>query len=139
MTRTGIQRLLIFLSAPWIFFIIASVSLASNSMVAAGSSAGNAANGKTLFEKRCTGYHSLDQNKEGPRLRGVNGRKAGSLADFNYSNQLKASNLTWDEPSLDKWVTNPDAVAPGNDTALYVSNPQERGDIIQFLRLSSGK
>ena len=139
MTRTGIQRLLIFFSAPWIFFIIASVSLASNSMVAAGSSAGNAANGKTLFERRFTGCLSLDQNKEGPRLRGVYGRKAGSLADFNYSDQLKASNLTWDEPSLDKWLTNPDAVGPDNDMALHVSNPQERGDIIQFLRLSSGK
>ena len=25
-------------------------------------------NGKLLFEKRCTGCHSLDKNKEGPRL-----------------------------------------------------------------------
>jgi cytochrome c len=110
-----------------------------NATVAASPTSGNATNGKVLFEKRCTGCHTLDKNKEGPHLRGVYGRKAGSVADFTYSDQLKALNVTWDEVSLDKWLTNPDAVAPDNDMAFRVSNPQERADIIQFLRVSSGK
>lgn len=107
--------------------------------VEAATPAGNAANGKQLFEKRCTGCHSLDNNKEGPRLHDVYGRKAGSVSDFTYSDELKAAHILWDERSLDQWLTNPDAVVPNNDMAFRVSNPQERADIIQFLRLSSGK
>jgi hypothetical protein len=38
--------------------------------------AADADHGKELFEKRCTGCHSLDQDKEGPRLKGVYGRQA---------------------------------------------------------------
>ena len=106
---------------------------------AAGASMGDANNGKQLFEKRCTGCHTLATNKEGPRLRDVYGRKAGSVSDFSYSDELKAAHIVWDEHSLDQWLTNPDAVVPDNDMAFRVSNPQERADIIQFLRLSSGK
>ena len=40
--------------------------------------------GKQLFEKRCTGCHALDRNKEGPRLGGVYGRPAGTAPSFNY-------------------------------------------------------
>ena len=47
--------------------------------------------GKQLFERRCSGCHALDLNKEGPRLRGVYGRKAASVADFDYSEALRAS------------------------------------------------
>jgi cytochrome c len=106
---------------------------------AAATTIGDAQNGKRLFEKRCTGCHSLDKSKEGPRLRDVYGRKAGSVPDFSYSDELKAAHIVWDEGSLDQWLTNPDAVVPDNDMAFRVSNPQERADIIQFLRLSSGK
>lgn len=100
----------------------------------------NAANGKVLFEKRCTGCHSLDKNKEGPRLAGVYGRRAGAVADFSYSAELKAAKITWDAPMLDRWLTNPDAVAKDNDMAFHVADARERADIIEFLRVvSSGK
>ena len=106
---------------------------------AGGPNPGDAVRGKQLFEKRCTGCHSLDKSKEGPPLRDIYGRKAGSVPDFSYSNELKAAHIVWDERSLDQWLTNPDVVVPDNDMAFHVSDPQERADIIQFLRLSSGK
>ena len=65
--------------------------------------------------------------------------RAGTVADFSYSDELKASQIMWDEQSLDRWLINPDAMVTNNDMAFHVSNPQERADIIQFLRLSSGK
>ena len=67
------------------------------------------------------------------------GRRAGSVTDFNYSDELKAARITWDAMMLDKWLTNPDAVVKDNDMALHVSSSQERADIIEFLRVSSGR
>jgi len=100
---------------------------------------GDAEQGKLLFEKRCTGCHSLDQDKEGPRLRGVYGRKAGTIPTFNYSAPLKTSGITWNDASLDKWLTDTDAVVPDNDMDFHVAKADERADIIRFLRVVSGK
>ncbi len=93
--------------------------------------------GRGLFEKRCTGCHSLDQNKEGPRLRGVYGRKAGTIASFEYSDALKNAHIVWDDAKLDKWLTDTDALIPGNDMAFHVPKPEERAEIIEFLRAMS--
>ena len=100
---------------------------------------GNADQGKLTFEKRCTGCHSLDDNKEGPHLRGVFGRKAGKIEKFPYSDGLKDAQFTWDAAKLDKWLTDTESVVPGNDMEFHVPNPQERADIISFLETLSGK
>ena len=134
-----IRRVLILFSACWLLSIAVPTCFSPVGISAASAAGGDAGRGKVLFEKRCTGCHSLDTNKEGPRLRGVYGRKAGSVADFGYSDPLKAANFPWDKDSLDKWLSNPDAVVPDNDMAFRVANPQERADIIEFLRLSSGR
>ena len=95
--------------------------------------------GRQLFEKRCTGCHSLDQNKEGPYLRGVYGRRAGRVSNFNYSAALQSSQLTWDDASLDKWLADPDSFIADNDMAFRVSAPDERIDIIRYLKTLSEK
>ena len=95
--------------------------------------------GKALFEKRCGGCHSLDTDKEGPRLRNVYGRRAGSIASFKYSDGLKGATVTWDQASLDKWLTNTESVVPDNDMDFHVPKADERADIIEYLRVSSGR
>jgi len=100
---------------------------------------GDPARGKELFEKRCTGCHSLTQNHQGPRLQGVYGRVSGSVADYAYSQTLKNSQITWDEKSLDQWLTDPDVFLPGNNMDFLVPKPQERHDIISYLRQTSGR
>jgi cytochrome c len=104
-----------------------------------GNQAGDAERGKTLFEKRCTGCHGLDQDKEGPRLRNVYGRRAGSVASFQYSNALKTTHITWTDASLDQWLTNTESVIPGNEMSFHVPKAEERADIIRFLQVSSGR
>jgi cytochrome c len=99
---------------------------------------GDPTRGAALFEKRCTGCHSLTQNHQGPRLLGVYGRTSGSVADYAYSPALKKSNVVWNQTTLDKWLTDPDAFIPGNEMDFLVSNPQERQDLIAFLRQKSG-
>ena len=101
--------------------------------------AGDPTRGQALFEKRCVGCHSLTTNHEGPKLQGVFGRAAGSVPDYAYSSSLKKANVMWDEATLDKWLTDPDVLVPGNNMDFLVSKPQERKDLIAYLRKSSGK
>jgi cytochrome c len=95
--------------------------------------------GKETFEKRCGGCHSLDRDKEGPRLRGVYGRPSGSVSSFNYSTVLKSAHINWDAESLDKWLTDPDKVVPDTDMAFHVDKADERRDIIAYLKELSAK
>lgn len=95
---------------------------------------GDAARGKVVFEKRCTGCHSMDANREGPRLAGVFGRKAGSVAGFDYSAGLKNSGLTWDEATLERWLSDPDMVVPDNKMDFHVPKAQERSDLIAYFK-----
>jgi len=97
------------------------------------------ASGKELFAKRCGGCHALDRDKEGPRLRGVYGRVAGSVDSFQYSDALKKSKITWTEATLDKWLTDTEKLVPDNDMSFHVERPDERGEIIAYLKQSSGK
>ena len=139
MSAGDVKRFLVVFIGSWCLSTLAIVVIPREALTEVGPSA-NAANGKLLFEKRCTGCHSLEKNKEGPRLAGVYGRKAGSVADFSYSAELKAARITWDGATLDRWLTNPDAVVKDNDMAFHVSDARERGDIIEYLRVvSSGK
>jgi cytochrome c len=90
--------------------------------------------GKDLFERRCSGCHALDIDKEGPRLRGVYGRKAGSMPGFEYSEGLKKSAIRWDKESLERWLAGPDAMVPDTDMAFRVANGDERTALIAYLK-----
>jgi cytochrome c len=95
---------------------------------------GDAAYGEELYNSRCVACHSPDANRVGPRHRGVVGRRAGSLPDFNYSKALKGSDVVWDDQTLDRWLTNPQAFIPGQRMNFRVANPNDRADIIAYLK-----
>jgi cytochrome c len=99
----------------------------------AGGLAGDAARGETLYEA-CQDCHSLDKNDVGPRHRGVFGRKAASLPDYDYSDALKSANIVWNDETLDKWLTDPQAVVPGTKMFFHLDNPQDRADVIAYLK-----
>jgi cytochrome c len=90
--------------------------------------------GREVFEKRCTGCHALDRNREGPRLGDVYGRIAGTVAGFPYSNELLKAHVVWNEALLEQWLTDPDGLVPGNNMDFHVPNPQERKDLVSYLR-----
>jgi len=101
--------------------------------------AADAGRGATLYEERCTGCHSLDANRVGPKRRGVYGRKAGGVADFRYSNGVANSTVIWDEATLDRWLTNPQGFIAGARMGFRVGEAADRADLIAFLRRESGK
>ena len=90
--------------------------------------------GKQLFEKRCTGCHSLDRNKEGPHLGGVYGRPAGTAPGFNYSTALKSAHFVWDEQQLEKWLTDTQSLVEDNNMDFHVPKAEERAAIIRYLK-----
>jgi cytochrome c len=102
-------------------------------LLSASDAKSDAAAGRAAFEKRCTGCHALDRDKEGPRLWGVVGRKAGSVAGFPYSEAVRKSAIVWNEALLDKWLTDPESVIPEADMALRLNSAEDRAAIIAFL------
>jgi cytochrome c len=100
---------------------------------------GDAVRGKDIFERRCTGCHAMEQDREGPRLRGVFGRSSGTVPGFDYSPALRKADIVWNETTLEQWLADPDALVPGNNMEFHVAKPQERQDVIRFLRDSAGK
>jgi cytochrome c len=101
---------------------------------ASSSEPGDAARGKLVFEKRCTGCHALDGDREGPRLATVFGRKAGSVPGFDYSAGLKNSGITWNETTLERWLTDPDLAVPDTKMDFQVPKAQERSDLIAYFK-----
>ena len=107
--------------------------------VAALAIASNNESNSSLFERRCSGCHSLDKDKIGPRLRDVYGRTSGAVPGFNYSQALKKRRITWDEQSLDKWLADPDEFLPENEMSFQVIDKNERSRIIAYLKQVSGR
>jgi cytochrome c len=95
---------------------------------------GDAVRGKAVFEKRCTGCHAMDVDRDGPRLAGVYGRRAGSIAGFTYSTGLKNSGVTWNDATLEKWLSDPDLMVPDNNMSFSVPKAEERRDLIAYLK-----
>ncbi len=98
-----------------------------------------AVRGKAIFETRCIGCHSLDRDDEGPRLRGVYGRAAGTVPRFPYSDALKRAHIVWNNKSLEKWLSHPQTLVPGSGMPVYVTDAQERRELIAYLKANSKK
>ena len=95
--------------------------------------------GKALFEQ-CAACHSLDGtgDYDGPTLKGVVGRKAGSLEDYRYSAAMKRSGVVWDAGTLDTYVADPQAFIPGNRMAFAgITDKTQRDDLIAFLAVAT--
>lgn len=111
-----------------------TAATAHSESAAVSPSTGDAAKGKAVFEKRCSLCHSLDRNREGPKLGGVYGRISGTAEDFPYSAALKQAHIEWNDQSLERWLADPDVLVPGNDMSVFVAKPEERRHLIAYLK-----
>lgn len=92
------------------------------------------------FNNACRTCHVMREgdNRLGPNLNKIIGRKAGSLPDYNYSGAMKEAGFVWDEQRLERFIANPDEVVPGNSMKPYagLASSDERAKIIAFLAQS---
>jgi cytochrome c len=99
-----------------------------------------AQDGARLFQ-RCYACHSLDPSERGlpgPTLHGVFGRRAGTLADFDYSQAMREAGrlgLVWSEETLDQFLADPEEVVPGvRMGGVRLRDVGERRVLIQWLK-----
>jgi cytochrome c len=101
-----------------------------------------AADNQLVFNNVCRTCHTLKEgdNRLGPNLHNIIGRKSGSVPDYGYSSAMKDADLTWDRATLDRFIANPDQVVPGNKMKPYggLTSAEERAAIIAFLEANSG-
>ena len=95
---------------------------------------GDAARGKAVYQTVCSACHSLEYNGIGPAHQHVFGARAGTQPNYTYSPALAASGVTWIEKNLDRWLTQPEAMVPGQKMGISVPSAQDRADVIAYLK-----
>jgi cytochrome c len=99
--------------------------------------------GQLLFNNACRTCHTTNKgdNRLGPNLYKIVGRKAGSLPNYRYSSAMKDADFVWDEAKLDRFIENPDAVIPGNNMKPYggLASVGDRAKVTAFLRSLSDR
>jgi cytochrome c len=92
-------------------------------------------NGRKIFAA-CIACHDPNQaTKTGSDLRGVVGRKSGTVPGFRYSRAMKNAQIVWDEARLDAYLAEPQEVVPGNAMPYPgLPAPAERRDLIAYLK-----
>jgi glucose/arabinose dehydrogenase/cytochrome c2 len=114
--------------------IAACVCAGLGSLARAQGGRGDASRGATLFSENCALCHSGEgAGGQGPNLRGVFGRKAGSTV-FGYSAAMKKAGWSWDAARLDRYLQHPQETAPGTAMAYSVPDKKDRLDIIAHLK-----
>jgi cytochrome c len=123
-------------------FLIMAVSalacmLSSPSALSQASQGTESDAGQLAFNNTCRTCHMVKEgdNRLGPNLHNVIGRKAGSLPNYPFSSAMKEAGFVWDEEKLDRFIANPDELVPGNGMKPYGGLPSsdERKKIIAFL------
>jgi cytochrome c len=115
--------------------VLLAVVLALSAMhPAAAPAAPDAKRGEQIYG-RCTACHALTFDRVGPRHCALFGRSAGSVAGFDYSPAMKSSKITWNDRTLDRFLTKPLEMVPGS-TMTYdgVADANDRADLIAYLK-----
>ena len=101
---------------------------------------GDAVRGKKVFNK-CKACHSIKAGKHkiGPSLAGVIDRKAGTAKGFKRYKGLKGADWTWDQATLDEYLTNPKKFVKSRNKRksamiLKLKKKRDRDDVIAYLK-----
>jgi len=91
-----------------------------------------------VFNNNCLTCHSTkqDDNRLGPHMRGIIGRKAGSLPSYSYPSAMKGANFIWDEEKLERFIVNPEETVPGSNMKPYggLASAEGGAKLIDYLK-----
>ncbi|HXH46198.1 MAG TPA: c-type cytochrome [Bradyrhizobium sp.] len=97
--------------------------------------------GQQAFNNSCRTCHSMKEgdNRLGPNLNKIVGRKAGSLPDYNYSSSMKEAGFNWDQDKLTRFMVRPDEVVSGHKMQPYGGiSAEEAAKVVAYLQAASG-
>ena len=115
---------------------LSALVIIASAAAAPAALAQDAAAGKTSFNK-CLACHAIGEgakNKVGPELNGLDGRKSGTVPDYNYSDANKNSGITWNEAQFKEYIKDPKAKVPGTKMAFAgIKNENEINNLWAFV------
>ena len=117
----------------------AGLMTATPEPVSYASVTGDAKAGERSF-LQCKICHTIeaDQNRIGPSLHAIIGRKAATVPGFAYSPAMKNSGITWSEEELFRFIGDTRGTVPGTKMAFAgMRNAQTRADVIAYLKSAS--
>jgi cytochrome c len=116
-------------------YMLSSHSSLSQELVSQGK---EVASEQQVFNNACRTRLTIKEgdNRQGPNLYKITGRKAGSLPDYNYSSAMKGAGFVWDDEKLEHFIASPDEVVPGNNMKPHsgLASTDNRTKIIAFLQ-----
>jgi cytochrome c len=93
--------------------------------------------GEKSFRK-CLPCHSIGpaaQNKVGPEQNGLDGRTAGTVAGYTYSEANKKSGIVWNDATFKEYIADPRAKIPGTKMIFPgIKDPKEAGDLWAYIK-----
>jgi cytochrome c len=117
-------------------FALSALVIIASSAAATAALAQDAEAGKASFNK-CLACHAIGEgakNKVGPELNGIDGRKSGTAADYNYSDANKNSGITWNEAQFKEYIKDPKAKIPGTKMVFAgIKNEKEVNDLWAYI------
>jgi len=117
-------------------FALSALVIIASSATATAALAQDAEAGKASFNK-CLACHAIGEgakNKVGPELNGIDGRKSGTAADYNYSDANKNSGITWNEAQFKEYIKDPKAKIPGTKMVFAgIKNEKEVNDLWAYI------
>jgi cytochrome c len=116
---------------------VLSIACIALPLLAAAPSAHAQDAGEAIFKRYCQVCHTVEagKNKIGPSLAGIAGRKAGTVPGYSYSDANKNSGVTWDETTLDTYLTDPRKFIPGTKMLFVgLKSADDRKALIAYLK-----